>query len=287
MDVAATGGPTIRNISDTALWVAVYRARETERPDAVFRDPLAGRLAGERGEQIARSMAFGEKHSWSYVARTWRVDRMIEAQVRDGVDMVINLAAGLDARPYYMDLPKSLKWVEVDLPPIIDYKAGLLRGEKPHCDLERVSLDLSDVEARQKLFQRLGSEARKAFVISEGIIVYLNRDDVSALARDLARQPSFRGWVVDMCSPGLLKMLQKQLPGLKDAGSPLKFGPEEGPEFFVPSGWKPVEVYSLLHTAAKIKRLPSLLMRFFALFPESNGRQGSRPWGGVVRLSRM
>lgn len=32
-------GPLIRNVSDTALWVAVYRARETDRPDAVFRDP--------------------------------------------------------------------------------------------------------------------------------------------------------------------------------------------------------------------------------------------------------
>jgi O-methyltransferase involved in polyketide biosynthesis len=175
--------------------------------------------------------------------------------------------------------------VEVDLPPMIDYKTEILRAEKPRCNLERVGLDLGDVEARRKLFQRLGSEARKAFVISEGLIVYLTRDEVSALARDLGAQPSFQNWAVDLCSPGLLKMLQKRLPVLEDAGSPLKFGPEEGPEFFVPSGWKPAEVYSLLHTAARLKRLPSLMMRLFALFPESNGRQGSRPWGGVVRLS--
>jgi len=31
----------IRHISDTALWVAVYRAEESERADAVFRDPSA------------------------------------------------------------------------------------------------------------------------------------------------------------------------------------------------------------------------------------------------------
>src|SRR5947209_10178965 len=41
----------IRNISDTARWAAVYRARETERADAVFLDPLARKLAGERGER--------------------------------------------------------------------------------------------------------------------------------------------------------------------------------------------------------------------------------------------
>ena len=27
------------NVSDTARWVAVYRADESARPDAVFRDP--------------------------------------------------------------------------------------------------------------------------------------------------------------------------------------------------------------------------------------------------------
>jgi O-methyltransferase involved in polyketide biosynthesis len=40
--------PLVRNIADTARWVAWFRAQETLRPDAVFRDPLAARLAGER-----------------------------------------------------------------------------------------------------------------------------------------------------------------------------------------------------------------------------------------------
>ena len=30
----------IRNVSDTALWVAVYRAMESERSDAHFHDPV-------------------------------------------------------------------------------------------------------------------------------------------------------------------------------------------------------------------------------------------------------
>jgi methyltransferase (TIGR00027 family) len=112
----------IHNISDTARWVAVYRARESERPDAVFRDPFAEPLAGERGQQIAASMPFAEKNSWPFVARTWLIDRLISEQVRGGIEMVVNLAAGLDARPYRMDLPRSLQWVEVDLPEILAHK---------------------------------------------------------------------------------------------------------------------------------------------------------------------
>jgi methyltransferase (TIGR00027 family) len=275
----------IRNISDTALWVAVYRAKESERPDALFRDPYARKLAGERGEQIAKELKFSQPE-WPYAARTVRFDEIVRSRVQDGADMVVNLAAGLDTRPYRMDLPASLQWVEVDLTEITDYKEQVLSGEKPRCALQRVKLDLSDVGARRSLFRELGSRARKALIMSEGLIVYLSREQVIDFAKDLAAQPSFHDWATDLCSPGLLAMLQKNLKQLSDAGSPLKFGPEEGPDFFVPTGWKPVEVYSMLKTAAKIKRLPFFL-RLFALFPDSNGRnQGKRPWGGVIRLTR-
>ena len=113
--------PLIRDISDTARWVAVYRARETDRPDALFRDPFARRLAGQRGEQIAAVMPFGDgKQAWPWVTRTYLFDQFITEQVAQGVDTVINLAAGLDARPYRLPLPAALRWVEVDLPELLD-----------------------------------------------------------------------------------------------------------------------------------------------------------------------
>ena len=56
-----TREPLVRNISDTALLVAIYRARETERPDAVFGDPFARRLAGERCDHVAKSMPFRKR----------------------------------------------------------------------------------------------------------------------------------------------------------------------------------------------------------------------------------
>lgn len=278
--------PLIRNISDTALWVAVFRARETERQNALFRDPFARKLAGERGEQIAKGMQAGLRYEWPYVARTLRFDQIISEQIKQGTDMVINLAAGLDTRPYRMDLPSSLQWIEVDLPGMIDYKEEILAEEKPRCALERVRLDLSDVSGRRALFQKLARSAGKVLVLTEGLLVYLTRDEVSALGHDLAAQGNFRDWGIDLCSPGLLKMLQKNLAALKDAGSPLKFGPEEGPEFFTESGWKAAGVYSMLKTAAEIKRLPFFL-RLMAFLPESKGRQGSRPWGGVCHLTRI
>jgi len=277
----------IQNISDTARWAAVYRARESERPDAIFRDRLARRLAGERGEQIAEAMPFLGHYSWTWVTRTYLFDQFITEQVEQGVDMVVNLAAGLDARPYRMALPPSLRWVEVDLPELFAYKEGVVQGEKPACALERIGLDLSNVSARRELFDRLGESARKVMVVSEGLIVYFSADEVGGLAQDLAHPPSFQRWVTDLASPGLLAILQKNLGGpLGQAGASLKFGPEEGPDYFSRFGWTPIDVRSLLRTAARLKRL-STWMRLMALLPDSKGRQGKRPWSGICLLAKQ
>ena len=278
--------PLIRNISDTARWVAVYRARESERSDALFRDPFAALLAGQRGEEIAAEVLRRSRNDWSLVIRTNLFDTFIADYVGRGGDTVVNLAAGLDARPYRMDLPSSLRWVEVDLPEILDYKEGILAGEKPRCALRRVRLDLANREARRALFAELGRESKAALVVSEGLIVYLTAEQVAGLAEDLAAPAGFRWWTHDLMSPGLRKMVMRQIGSLlNEARAPLQFSPEEGPGFFVRYGWRPVAVHSMLKWAAKKKRLP-LLLRLAALLPESQGRQGSHPWGGVCLLER-
>ena len=218
--------PSLRNISGTALWVALYRARETARADAVFRDPLAAKLAGARGGEIAAGMTFSQKHEWAFVARTYLIDEFVHQQVvQRGVRMVVNLAAGLDTRPYRMQLPAALKWVEVDLPELLDYKEEILRDDKPVCQLERIRLDLADVAARRELFARLGEQAQKVLVLTEGLLIYLSADEVASLAADLAMPASFRYWLIDLVSPGLLKMLQKGMGEKLDAAGAAEIWP--------------------------------------------------------------
>jgi methyltransferase (TIGR00027 family) len=277
----------IRNISDTALLAAVYRARETERADSGFSDPFARRLAGERGEQIAKSLAFSEKNAWAWFTRTYVFDQFITECVQEGCDMVINLAAGLDARPYRFALPANLKWIEVDLPEIINYKEELLRDEKPSCKLERVRLDLSNVESRRQLFRRLAADARKALIVSEGLIIYLAADEVGSLATDLAAPETFRYWLFDLTSPPLLRMLQKKMgKPLAAAAAPLKFAAAEGPEFFRKFGWQPARVRSMFHAAGELKRLP-LIMSFFYHLQKSQDFRPKRPWSGACLLENL
>ena len=281
------GAPAVvRNISDTARWAAVFRARETERPDALFRDPYAERLAGKLGVDIANTLPEGNSHAWAWVARTYLFDQFIMQEIQQGTDMVVNLAAGLDARPYRMKMPASFPWIEVDLPEILTYKEGILANETPSCKLERVRLDLSDVNARRALFADLNRRASKILVLTEGLLIYLSAEEVSALARDLAAGSHFQRWIMDLASPGLLRMMQRTTgKQLSKVGAPFKFAPAEGPAFFTPHGWEPLDVKSQLKTATKFKR-PPFLLRIFGHLPEQKKPAGNHPWSGVCLFKK-
>ena len=81
-------------------------------------------------------------------------------------------------------------------------------------------------------------------------------------------------------------LLQKQLNRpLEQSGAVLQFGPAEGPGFFTPHGWQPLEVHSMLKTAARLRRL-SFMMRMLAFLPESKAKQGRRPWSAVCLMGR-
>src|ERR1700735_1524236 len=175
----------VRSVSDTARWVAYFRARETQRPDALFHDPYAERLAGDLGFQIANTLPEGNSHDWAWVARTYLFDKFVLDEIRNGADLVVNLAAGLDARPYRMDLLATLHWIEVDFPEIISYKEEILADEKPKCQLERIALDLSRVTQRREFFADLNRRWKKIVVMAEGLLIYFSSDEVGSLAEDI------------------------------------------------------------------------------------------------------
>lgn len=290
--VNATKSPAIRNISDTARWVAFYRAMETERPDAIFHDPYARKLAGERGEQIVETLRRGKSQSWSMIVRTKLIDDILLRTLDSGsIDVVLNLAAGLDARPYRLPLPANLRWVEVDLPEMIDYKEEMLTGETPHCRLERVTLDLANVSARQDLFARVNADARGVFVITEGLLIYLEEEQVGTLAQDLHRADHCQNWITDVASPKVKQVTQKHWgKELSAASAPFKFAPQDAEGFFRSHSWESVEFHDLYESSVRLKRpMPGAWMvaLWRRLMPRRTERMMKLWRSGVVLLRRI
>lgn len=275
---------SVRNVSDTARWVAYFRARETGRIDALFRDPFAERLAGERGFQIANTLPDGNKHEWAWVARTYLFDQFVAREIEGGADLILNLAAGLDSRPYRMNFPASLQWVEVDFPEILSYKEDILRAEKPKCRLERIGLDLADISERRSVFADINQRAKRIATMSEGLLIYFEANEVASLATDLATRDNFASWIIDLASPGQLKLMQRSTgKQLSEANAAFKFGPPEGAKFFERHGWEPKEVQGFLKTAAQLGRAPEELR---SLLPEPKTISANYPWTGVCLLKR-
>ena len=282
----------IRNVSDTARWVAVYRAMETQRPDALFRDPFAAKLAGAKGEAIVDDLPRGRQMAWAMIVRTQVFDEIILDRIRTGgVDLVLNLAAGLDARPWRLtQLPSSLRWVDVDLPGILDYKLEALAGEKTVCQYDAVRLDLTDSSNRRVLFEQLGRESKRVLVVTEGLLIYLTPEHVAELARDLHAPESFKWWVIDLINPRLLKMIERSWGSrLEKANAPFKFAPAEGTKFFEPLGWREVEYRSAMEEGHRLKRemRGAWLWRFLGKLASKRGQAEARRMSGSVLLERL
>lgn len=275
----------VSNVSDTARWVAVYRAIESARADAVFDDPYADRLAGQRGRQIVASVPRMLRSGWWMVARTKTIDDILMDAVGAGCDRILNLAAGLDTRPYRLPLPAEFAWLEADLPALIAEKEQLLAGESPRCRLTRYPVDLSDPVARDRFLDEALAGATKALVLTEGLLMYLEPSDVDDLSRALVR-PEVAWWMLDLAGPGLKKWMNGNTGGLL-RNAPFKFAPANGVGYFEQLGWRTGEVESVFVVARRLRRLPWLL-RLVAWLPQPDPRRppADRPWSAVVRLTR-
>src|SRR5262249_51697662 len=196
--------------------------------------PLAERVAGERGRAIAAASPRLIRKGWTVITRTKLIDDLVQDTVRTGCGRVLNLAAGMDTRPYRLPLPPSLRWIEADLPGIVDEKERLLAGETPACELVRERVDLADAGARPAFLARAVGDAPETLVITEGLLGYLDAAVVAALARDLAAPPGRRLWILDLFSPGALRRIKNMRGHM--AAPLLGFAPPEGVAFFEPLG---------------------------------------------------
>jgi len=200
------------------------------------------------------------------IVRAAVMDELVMRSIReDGVTQVLNLAAGFDARPWRLDLPRDLRWIDVDHPAMLDEKAAALSKEPTRCAYEAVRLDLADRDARRLLFTRLAADGRRTLVISEGLLV-------------------------DLASPGLLKMMRRSRGKAVEAGNaPFRFGPEDHTAFFVPSGWKEREWRPMVEEGIRLRRIfaGARLWMFVGRFFPARKREEFRRSSGVALLERL
>jgi methyltransferase (TIGR00027 family) len=276
----------IGDVSDTAFWVAYYRAKENERAKPLFHDPFAQALIGTRGKALAEAMPkIGRYTEWTVIARTVIIDRFIEQAIQEGVDAIINVGAGLDTRPYRMNLPEDLPWIEVDYANIIEHKNRVLKFEKPKCQLTFVALDLANTEQQKEFFISAVPDAKKVLILTEGVIPYLSPDQVSVLAQNLLAQERFTYWITEYFHPQVYRYLKDTAHRAKMKNAPFKFFPDEWYAFFAKFGWMEKETRYIGEIATEFKRkmpMPKIAELTMWLLPKKVKEHARRMSGFVI-----
>lgn len=178
-------------VGQTALFVAWQRQVESNRPDALFRDPLAAWLTGTLADhpdmrhctQMVREV-LGEKPTYPdyFTIRTRFFDDRIEAALRGGVRQIVTLAGGLDGRPFRLTCPPDANWFEIDLPDMAVFKQSIthLADLQPRCGWQVVAADLTS-EWLTALTAAGFDPAQPTVWLIEGLLMYLSDEDGDAL----------------------------------------------------------------------------------------------------------
>ncbi len=276
-------------VPDTAFMVAAWRAAESDRPDALFQDKFAHRLAGARGLDVADEAGSRAMGQWQVVIRTVIIDGLLRAAVGAGAATVLNLGAGLDARPYRLTWPAGLRWIEVDFPEVIAWKEARLQDARPSCQVQRIGLDLTDGQARRELFARIAAESPSVMALTEGVVPYLTNDAVGALADDLRRLRGAR-WIVDYASPESVRFSKRLRLRRPMPAAPFQFEPPDWFAFFEAHGWRAADIKYLPIEARRLGRpapLPpwlKLALRVGGVLGPAAGLDGLRKSTGYVVL---
>eukprot|EP00850_Spirogloea_muscicola_P017945 SM000159S01776 [mRNA] locus=s159:138326:142199:- [translate_table: standard] len=204
-------------VSFSSQTIAAYRAAESERPDALFRDPLAAPLAGPIALARQRARAAAGYNPARFALRTkWIDDALLQAlqafeglcrQVDDvqapGRCQVVIMGCGMDARAWRLPSilagdnphPPANALFEVDRPNVVKAKDKILlqlraSGKLPPITLaeERFTVPVSvGTDSWQGKLREQGfdSTAWTTWVL-EGLLMYLQPELVSKLISSIS-----------------------------------------------------------------------------------------------------
>lgn len=232
-------------VATTARLTAALRAEETARPDRLLDDPLAATFAGEKG----RAMLSYADDGGAIAVRTHHFDSLFhELTHREGVEQMVLVAAGLDARAFRLDIPPETIVYELDRPELHELKTDLLRhaganggAATPLCRRVAVPVDLTK-DWRSDLTAAGFDAGRPTCWLAEGLTQYLTEPEVEVLIdRITSLAAAGSHMVADFIGRGTLALASSSpmLQTFEDHGMPWQFATDNPQALFSARGWAP------------------------------------------------
>lgn len=202
--------------SMTAIGIAILRGIESEKPEdeRLCYDPFARKFVNGTLYKLIRffdKMGYSEKKGPGVVgflaARERHIDEFLKSQLRAGVEQVVILGAGLDARAYRFDELKKIRVFEVDHPASQKSKVEKVRrifGELPS-HVTYTPIDFNAQTLTQRLPESGYDASRKTLFIWQGVTQYLAPESVDSTLAFIAQySPPGSSVIFDYMYPTLL-----------------------------------------------------------------------------------
>src|SRR5919112_485702 len=162
-------------VSLTSRWIAAARARESQRLDRLFDDPLAAALAGPEGfawlDELEHAQPWGEPALYVIVRTRFFDEFLLRASWGAGLRQVVILAAGMDARAFHLDWPPGTRLYELDRPEVL-----ASAGARPACERHAVRADLRHPSWIEALLDAGYDDREPSVWLVEGLLFYMTGD---------------------------------------------------------------------------------------------------------------
>lgn len=230
----------------TAIGIAIVRGIESEKPenDRICYDPYARQFVSaflynfvRFFDKLGYSESKGPGVMGFLTVRERHIDEFLKTQIRAGLEQVVILGAGLDARAYRFEELKRIRVFEVDHPASQVSKMEKVKkvlGQLP-AHVTYVSVDFNSESLEQRLPESGYDKSRRTLFIWQGVTQYLTPEAVdSTLAFIVKHSPAGSSVIFDYMYPTLLDGTVKRGEVVKMrsnrwmSGETMTFGIPEG-----------------------------------------------------------
>lgn len=207
----------LSDVSKTAIITMACRATQSEDPKSDFNDQMAVQslnkltdLASESEKKTILKIKkmygkYSKNEAKSLVLRVSMIDRVVNDYISNNQEaIVINVACGFDTRYWRIDR-KDCTYIELDLPEVIDQKKELLGDQIDYRMISSSVLDFSWIDEVTK------DRNSNFIIIMEGLLMYLQEEDVKELLGEISRRFINSQLVTDALDKKLTEGLYKKI----------------------------------------------------------------------------
>ncbi|WP_422745471.1 class I SAM-dependent methyltransferase [Mycobacterium sp. WMMD1722] len=202
--MSAIDGNTLEGVSATTLWTLHNRASEAKRSDGVIRDPWAVALLDAIDYDYLKFGRPNQSHALRARAFDAATGVYLTAHPKAAV---VALAEGLQTSRWrlgHAGVADQVTWYSVDLPPVMALREQLLPADDRTVALGQSALD--------RTWMDRVDATHGVFITAEGLLMYLDPDDVLGLIADCAARFPGGRMLFDSIPPWLSR---RTLKGLK------------------------------------------------------------------------